>query len=75
MTVKVFCSPDGRSTVIVTTAPGTFERIRTIADSASGIFTPSITRMITPAGIPAFSAPSPGLKRNPRTVEIRLDKR
>mgnify|MGYP006920590928 CR=1 FL=1 len=43
--------PLGRSTTTVTVAPGTYERIRTIADTRSVIFTPSIERMIEPAVI------------------------
>ena len=41
--------------------PGTADRIRTMADTSSVILKPSIDLIIEPAGIPAFSAPSPVL--------------
>jgi hypothetical protein len=46
--------------------PGAYERIFTIAATSSGILTPSIVRITAPAGIPALSAPSPGLRRRMR---------
>ena len=64
VTLKLLLPPLlGRSTTTVTVLPGAYERILTIAASLSGILTPSIDRMIDPAGMPAFSAPSPGLRR------------
>ena len=50
-------------TVTVTLEPGAIERIFTIALSASTVLAPLIAMMIEPAGIPAFSAPSPVLRR------------
>ena len=47
--------------MIVIVLPGTADRIRTIADTSSVILKPSIDLIIEPAGIPAFSAPSPAL--------------
>ena len=64
VTLKLLLPPLlGRSTTTVIVVPGAYERILTIAASLSRIHTQSIERIIEPAGIPAFSAPSPGLKR------------
>ena len=62
VTLKVLLPPlEGRSTTTVIVEPGAYERIFTIAASAFEIRIPSIERITDPTGMPALSAPSPGL--------------